>query len=140
MDVRKIEKAIVYQTTTENITPEKLKGGFCVGWRTPMTIERHMQVLENSDYIVLAIDSDSGNVIGFITVITDFVQAAFIPLLEVLPEYQNQDIGSELVKRVLARFKDLPAIDLMCDANVQPFYAKLGMQPAVGMIVRNYSV
>ncbi len=129
---------IHYQTTTENITPEKLKGGFCVGWRTPMTSERHMQVLENSDYIILAIDTETGNVIGFINVLTDHVQAAFIPLLEVLPDYQEQGIGSELVKRVLAHFKDLPAIDLMCDPNVQAFYAKLGMQPAAGMIVRNY--
>lgn len=138
MDVGKIDKRIIYQTSTKNITPEKLKGGFCVGWRTPMTVERHMQVLENSDYIVLAINIESGNVIGFITVITDHVQAAFIPLLEVLPEYQKQDIGSELVKRVLEHFKDLPAIDLMCDPDVQPFYAKLGMTPAAGMIVRNY--
>ena len=130
---------IRYQTTTENISPEMLKGGFCVGWRTPMTVERHMQVLENSDYIVLAIDTETGNVVGFINVLTDHVQAAFIPLLEVLPEYQKQQIGSELVKRVLEHFKDLPSIDLMCDPDVKPFYAKLGMMPAEGMIVRNYS-
>jgi hypothetical protein len=29
-------------------------------------------------------------------------------------------------------------IDLICDADVQPFYARLGMQPYTGMILRNY--
>jgi hypothetical protein len=29
-------------------------------------------------------------------------------------------------------------IDLICDPDLQPFYAAVGMQPVVGMMVRDY--
>lgn len=56
-----------------------------------------------------------------------------------LPAYQGQGIGSELVNRLLERLRNLYMIDLICDAEVQPFYARLGMQPAAGMVMRNYA-
>ena len=64
--------------------------------------------------------------------------SAYIPLLEVLPAYQGQGIGSELVRRALQGIGDLYAVDLMCDPDLQPFYASLGMRPAAGMMVRRY--
>jgi len=39
---------------------------------------------------------------------------------------------------LLDRLSHLYAIDLLCDADVQPFYAQLGMKPATGMLHRNY--
>lgn len=77
-------------------------------------------------------------VVGFITAISDGVSCAYIPLLEVLPAYQGQGIGTNLMTRLLARLREHYMIDLLCDPEVQPFYAKVGMQPAVGMCVRNY--
>jgi ribosomal protein S18 acetylase RimI-like enzyme len=111
--------------------------GFFVGWRAPLSSEKHLEVLKNSDAIFLAFD-EQNKVVGFITALTDGVQAAFIPLLEVLPEYQGQGIGSELIKRMLAKFSHLPNIDLTCDPELQDFYKKFGMMPSVGMVVRNY--
>ena len=128
---------IDYQDTVEGISREQLIG-FFVGWRKPLTAEEHLKVLGNSDFIVLALDSESGNVVGFITALTDGLQAAFIPLLEVLPAYQTQGIGSELVQRMLAKLEGINAIDLTCDPDMQPFYARFGMQPSVGMVIRNY--
>ncbi len=81
---------------------------------------------------------DTGKIVGFITAISDSVQAAFIPLLEVLPEYQGRGIGKTLVTRMLEKLKHIYAIDLMCDQNLQGFYQKWGMIPSVGMVVRNY--
>jgi ribosomal protein S18 acetylase RimI-like enzyme len=80
----------------------------------------------------------AGPVVGFITAISDGVSAAYIPHLEVLPAYQGRGIGSELVRRMLARLRGLYMIDLTCDPDVQPFYARLGMRPSTGMLVRNY--
>ena len=51
---------------------------------------------------------------------------------------QGQGIGSELVRRLLERLKDVYMIDLLCDEAVQPFYARLGLRPASGMMQRNY--
>ncbi len=77
--------------------------------------------------------------VGYITALSDGVLFAYISSLEVLPPWQGHGIGSELVRRLLARLQDLYAIDLLCDADVQPFYARLGLRPAGGMLIRNYT-
>lgn len=73
------------------------------------------------------------------TAITDGILTAYVPLLEVLPDYQGMGIGSELARRMLARWAHLYAIDLLCDPDLQPFYARLGMRPASGMLLRHYA-
>jgi len=61
----------------------------------------HLKLLKNSYKIVVAIDNSCNKVVGFITSISDGIISAYIPLLEVLPEYQQQGIGKELVSRLL---------------------------------------
>jgi hypothetical protein len=39
---------------------------------------------------------------------------------------------------MLERLKDLYMVDLLCDEELQSFYAKLGMKRAQGMFLRNY--
>ena len=126
---------IEYRASLEGIAADDLQG-FFVGWRSPRTPEEHLQILEGSDDLVLAVDGDTGRVVGFATALTDGVQAAFIPLLEVLPDYQGRGIGSELVRRLLDRLGSVPCIDLTCDPELQPFYERFGLQRSVGMIVR----
>jgi ribosomal protein S18 acetylase RimI-like enzyme len=128
---------ITYTDTLDHITAEKLHG-FFVGWPEPPTPETHLRLLANSSAIELAVDDQTGQVVGFITALSDGVLAASIPLLEVLPAYQDQGIGSELVRRMIDQLGGLYAIDLMCDAELQPFYARFGMRPYTGMILRNY--
>ena len=127
-----------YLTSTDAITVDQLHG-FFVGWPNPPSPETHLAILRRSDAVVLAIDEETGRVVGFVNALSDGVLNAFIPLLEVLPEYQGRGIGSELVQRLLAQLDTLYAVDLLCDADVQPFYTRLGMQPAQGMILRNYA-
>ena len=117
------------------VTPNMLKG-FFQGWKNPRTPEVHLEILKNSAHVILAFDTDTDRVVGFITALTDNVEQAFIPLLEVLPEYQRQGIGTELVSRMLGKLKGMPAIDLTCDPTMQEFYAKFGMRPSVGMMIR----
>jgi ribosomal protein S18 acetylase RimI-like enzyme len=128
---------IRYTDSTKNITSEMLKG-FFQGWKKPHTPEDHLKILENSDYVVLAVDTDTHRVVGFITALTDKVQSAFISLLEVLPDYRKQGIGTALVSKMLEKLKGIPAIDLICDAELQKFYYKFGMSPSVGMVIRNF--
>ncbi len=128
---------IVYAETAETLTAQQLSG-FFVGWPNPPTPETHLRLLEGSDEVVIAQDDATGQVVGFITAITDGVLSAYIPLLEVLSVYQGQGIGSELVRRMLAKLADLYMVDLLCDSNMQPFYERLGMRPTTGMVRRNY--
>lgn len=129
--------AIEYKYSAAGITPNQLQG-FFVGWPQPPSPEKHLELLKNSDEVVLALDAESGNVVGFITAITDNVLAAYIPLLEVLPSHQKQQIGRALVEKMLERLRDYYMVDLLCDTDVQPFYEKFGMHRATGMFFRNY--
>ena len=131
---------IWYSETADGIEPDDLDG-FFVGWPNPPSPEAHLRLLRGSAAVVLARDGEpgrDGRVIGFITAITDGVIAAYIPLLEVLPNYQARGIGGELVRRMLAKLADYYMIDLLCDAELQPYYERFGMRRATGMMARNY--
>jgi len=128
---------IEYTDTIDGVSAQDLSG-FFVGWPNPPSPETHLRILAGSAAVVLARDSAAGPVVGFITAISDGVSCAYIPHLEVLPAYRGGGIGSELWRRMLGRPRHLDMIDLVRDRDVQPFYARLGMQPYTGMILRNY--
>lgn len=128
---------ISYTNSVEELTSDQLHG-FFVGWPKPPSPQTHLALLQNSAHVVLAVDEETGNVVGFVTAISDEVLTAHIPLLEVLPAYQGRGIGGELMRRVLGELSKLYAVDLLCDTELQPFYESLGMRRAVGMMVRNY--
>jgi predicted GNAT family N-acyltransferase len=127
-----------YQMTTDGITPEMLDGEFFVDWPNPPSPETHLRILENSDHRVLAIRN--GEVIGFITAISDGVLSAFVTLLEVVPEEHNKGIGHSLMNQLMAEIGDIYMVDLVCDANLSRFYAELGFATATGMSRRNYEM
>ena len=128
---------INYTDSAAGITPDRLKG-FFVGWPNPPSPETHLKLLKGSDHIILARDSQSEQVVGFVNAISDNVLAAYIPLLEVLPEYQKQGIGSELMQRMLAKLDGLYMIDLMCNVELQPYYERFGMKRMSAMMIRDF--
>lgn len=128
---------IIYTGNLDNIDSIELSG-FFVGWKEYPSPEKLLAILKNSNYIVLAIDDESGKVVGFINTISDGVLSAYIPLLEVLPQYQGRGIGSELVKRMLKNLDGYYMIDVVCDESVQKFYEKFGLKKHSAMIIRNY--
>ena len=74
---------------------------------------------------------------GFVNMLSDGILTAFIPWLEVLPEYQRQGIGDELMRRVLADTDRFYSVDLVCDAELLPYYARFGMASASGALLRH---
>jgi GNAT superfamily N-acetyltransferase len=128
---------IVYADSPAGVVADQLPG-FFVGWPNPPSPEAHLRILHGSAHIVLALDDATSNVVGFITAISDGISCAYIPHLEVLPPYQAQGIGSELMRRMLDRLRHLYMIDLLCDPPVQPFYERLGMRRTQGMLIRNF--
>jgi ribosomal protein S18 acetylase RimI-like enzyme len=127
---------IIYTGSLDGIGSEKL-AGFFVGWPTPPSPDTHLEMLRRSAAVLLAVDDATGRVVGFINAISDGVLSAFIPLLEVLPDYQGRGIGSELARRMLERLGDLYMVDLLCDPDLVPFYTRLGMTALHGMGKRN---
>ncbi len=129
---------IAYVDTAGDVQPEQLTG-FFADWPNGPSSHTLLRILHGSSHVVLAVENRTSHVIGLITAISDGVSAAYIPHLEVLPEWRGHGIGSELVRRMLSRLERLYMIDLMCDPELQPFYERLGMRPYSGMLIRNYA-
>lgn len=129
---------IQYQDHLRDITEASLAEGFFDGWPNPPSYAVFMQILRNASSCILAKDEQTGKVVGFITALSDGVLTAYIPLLEVVPAYQKQGIGQELARRMIEKLKGIYMVDLLCDPDLQPFYEKLGMRKAQGMLIRNY--
>jgi ribosomal protein S18 acetylase RimI-like enzyme len=128
---------VSYTESLSGVTADQLRGGFFAGWPNPPTPESHLRILAGSSAVILARAND-GQVVGFITAVSDGVSCAYIPHLEVLAAYQGRGIGTELARRMLAKLRQLYMIDLVCDPSVQPFYERLGLRAVVGMVQRNY--
>ncbi|HEV3156166.1 MAG TPA: GNAT family N-acetyltransferase [Candidatus Baltobacteraceae bacterium] len=131
-----MNESIVYTNSLDHVTPEHLHG-FFVDWPNPPSAQTHLRLLKASRHVVLALNKHNLNVVGFITAISDGVLCAYIPLLEVLPSYQGQGIGTKLVEKMLDTLNGLYMIDLLCDQPLQNFYQKHHMEKATGMIIRN---
>ena len=129
---------IEYVDSPNGMTAEQL-AGFFVGWPNPPSPETHLRLLHESDHVVLAIDSENGHVVGFITAISDGVLCAYLPLLEVLPECQKRGIGSELMRRMMAKLDGLYMIDLVRAENQGEFYERFGLTEAPAMVRRDFS-
>jgi len=125
-----------YIYSLENVLPNQLDG-FCVGWGRPLTGEQLLDVLRGSYRAVLAVEDDQ--VVGFINAISDGVLSAYLPLLEVRPEFQGRGIGTELARRMLDELGGLYMVDLCCDESVVPFYERLGLIRVEGMVKRNFA-
>lgn len=126
---------IAYTDEVESVSAEQLSG-FFAGWPNHADPEAHLEILRGSHAIWLAFDGN--RCVGFVNALSDGVFYAYIPLLEVLPDYRGKGIGKELVTRMLESLSDMYAIDIVCDESVASFYDKLGLSRCVGMVKRNY--
>lgn len=127
---------ITYQDTLEGVNPSQLEG-FFIGWPKPLSGRRFYEVLAGSQNIWIARDGEQ--VVGFINAIGDGGFSAFIPLLEVRPEYQGRGIGKGLVRRMMDSLADHYSIDLVCETDLIPFYEKVGLMRLTAMSSRNRS-
>jgi len=112
---------------------------FFVGWPNPPNPAMHLKILQNSYRAIVAIDTATNKVVGFINAVSDGVLTAYIPLIEVLESYQGKRIGSWLIRLMLKECKDLYMIDICHDENLAPFYAKF--EPtgqSYSTVFRNY--
>lgn len=114
---------IRYESRAGAVTPSQVSG-FFVGWPKPPSPEKLVEVMDSSFRRVWALDGDRA--VGYINAISDGVLTAFLPWLEVLPAYQGQGIGSELVRRIAEQLDGMYSIDLACDDNLVGYYKKLG--------------
>lgn len=125
---------VEYVDNVDRLTAEQLAGYFA-GWPTHPDLARHLEILRGSAKVWLAMDG--ARCVGFVNAISDGGFAAFVPLLEVRPEYRGRGIGAELVRRMLASLDGHYSIDVVCDDDVVGFYERLGFTRLAGMARRD---
>ena len=100
-----------------------------VGW-TNYTHQPEMleQALSHSLAIYVALDDDT--VVGLIRLVGDGFSSVFVQDLIVLPTYQRQGIGSNLMKEALADYNDAYQVQLATEQTEKNlgFYRSLGFE------------
>jgi len=135
-----MRKAMNIEYTKDlNSINEEMLTGFFVNWPNPPNSATHLKILTNSYCSFVAIHKDINKIVGFINAISDGVLSAYIPLLEVLPEYQGFGIGSELVKCMFKELSDFYMIDICHDKELTSYYVRFGALPGNASLFRNYN-
>ena len=100
-----------------------------VGW-TNYTNQPQMleQALSHSLATYLARDGEK--IVGLVRLVGDGFSSVFVQDLIVLPSYQRQGIGSNLMKEALADYKDVYQIQLVTEETEKTlgFYRSLGFE------------
>jgi predicted N-acetyltransferase YhbS len=128
---------MLYYTDDLASVREDMLHGFFVGWPRRPSARQHLAVLRGSYRSVVAIDDADDRVVGFVNMLSDGVLAAFIPWLEVLPSYQHQGVGGELMRRMLDGTDRFYSVDLVCDASLVPYYGRFGLHGAASALLRH---
>jgi ribosomal protein S18 acetylase RimI-like enzyme len=94
-------------------------------WAQDRTEEETKLMLDHTDLVLSAWDGDT--LVGFGRVLTDYVYRASIWDIIVDPAYQGQDIGTDIMHRLL-HHPELKRVELfwLCTRTQQAFYEKLG--------------
>ncbi|WP_130866342.1 GNAT family N-acetyltransferase [Acidipropionibacterium timonense] len=124
---------ITYTTRAGAVAPEQIDG-FFVGWPHPPSPTTLVDVMDGSFRRVWALERD--RVVGYVNAISDGILTAFIPWLEVHPDFQGQGIGRDLISRIVAELDGMYSIDVCCDPELVPYYEKLGFLPLSGAGLR----
>ena len=73
---------------------------------------------------------DKSKLVGLGNAISDGYLVVYYPHLLVLPEYQGRGIGSELMRRLMARYNGFHQHMLVADGRALHFYQKCGFERA----------
>jgi ribosomal protein S18 acetylase RimI-like enzyme len=104
-------------------------------WAKARTIDGITDMLAHTD-LALSV-WDGPQLVGFGRVLTDYVYRASIWDIIVDPDYQGQDIGTQIMEKIL-HHPALKRVELfwLCTRDKQTFYEKLGFsaQEQTGMV------
>ena len=100
-----------------------------VGW-TNYTNQPQMLAQALSHSLATYLARDGEEIVGLVRLIGDGFSSVFVQDLIVLPSYQRQGIGSDLMKEALGDYKDAYQVQLVTDQTEKTlgFYRSLGFE------------
>ena len=100
-----------------------------VGW-TNYTHQPEMLEQSLAHSLAIYIARDGEEIVGLVRLVGDGFSSVFVQDLIVLPSYQRQGIGSNLMKEALADYKDAYQIQLATEQTEKTlgFYRSLGFE------------
>jgi GNAT superfamily N-acetyltransferase len=98
------------------------------GWSSANHVETLQKALLNS-HSLISVWADE-TLIGLGNAISDGFLVVYYPHLLILPEFQNQGIGSEIMRRLKSKYEGFHQHMLVADHGAIEFYAKCGFTRA----------
>jgi len=91
-------------------------------------------MLASSSVIVALAERESGRLVAFSRILTDFVFSGMVYDVIVAPEWRSRQIGRRLVEAIVThpRLRLVQSLRLCCLPNMVPFYEKWGFQVIAG--------
>jgi GNAT superfamily N-acetyltransferase len=120
--------AITYRETRELPLDGVLALYRANGWSSAEKPELLHKALVNSHALVTAWDGEQ--LVGLGNAISDGHLVVYYPHLLVLPEYQGQGIGGQLMQMLIARYQGFHQQMLAADGRAIEFYRKCGFERA----------
>ena len=96
-------------------------------WSNHRTIHDTKTIVKKSD-IIIGITTKTGQLVGFLRVLTDFVDIAVIYDVIIHKEYQKRGLGTILINQVKEhpKLQTIRFMDLFCKPEMNAFYQKFG--------------
>ena len=115
---------IVFKTI-KDINKNKLVELFkSVGWKTAEYPNKLYKAINNSDCVISAWINDE--LVGLISTISDGYINVFITYLLVKPEFQKNNIGTELMNRICIYYKGFGRRIVSTELDKEKFYNRFG--------------
>ncbi len=106
-----------------------------VGWEA--RVERVRKILENTYFHAGCFHK--GRLVGYVDVVSDKIDDAYIRNLAVHPDHQGLGIGSELISMALRRVKNdgIKTANILFEPHLAEFYRKCGFTIMAGGVIDN---
>ena len=103
-------------------------------WTHRRTVEDVRRMLEGSDVVLGFEDSETGRLVGFARVISDFVYKALVLDVIVATSHRGTGLGAALMDAVIEhpRLTDVAHFELYCRPGLVPFYERWGFSADLG--------
>ncbi len=95
-----------------------------LGWTSGAQGERLYRGLENSHSLITAWDGE--RLVGMASAVSDGHMVMYVSFVAVHPDYQGRGVGTEIMNRLMDRYRDVARRVLVALEGKEDFYERFG--------------